>query len=64
MKNSDVENLKNYGLLLYLLEIRIIISGHPTNCLSGGPNLTQPTYVSCIIPYKKFRITISVVLIY
>ena len=34
---------------------RIKIWGHRTNSLSGGPNLTPPPYVSCVIQYKKFR---------
>ena len=29
--------------------------GSPTNSLSGGPNLTPPPWVSCVIQYKKFR---------
>ena len=46
LKKSDVENLKNLfsfrELLLYLSETRIKTSGHRTNSLSGGPNLTLP----------------------
>ena len=38
-----------------LQKIRIKIWGQRTNSLSGGPNLTPPPSVSCIIQYKKFR---------
>ena len=34
---------------------RIKIWGHRTNSLSGGPNLTPPPKVPCVIQYKKFR---------
>ena len=59
IKKSDIENLKNlflfHGLLYYLSEKIIKIWGHRTNSLSGGPNLTPPLYVSCVLQYKKFR---------
>ena len=47
IKISDVENLKNcfsYIIILCLLEKIIKFWGHWTSFLSGGPNLTLPSY--------------------
>ena len=35
---------------------RIKLWGHQTNYLSGGPNLTTPPYISCIILYNKLKV--------